>query len=88
MSGRAIWRKPHVIITHYYVIIYTLSFNQERVEVHTGDISDDCIATRQGRPTRLYDRFPFLKENYREKEAAAEIANWNIKQGVEDYSDK
>ena len=35
----------------------------------------------------MYDRFPFSEENYRE-EAAAEIANWTIKQGVEDYSDK
>ena len=64
-----------------------MSDNQEREEVYTGDVSDDSIATGQERRTRLYDRFLFLKENYRE-EAAAEIANWTIKQGVEDYSDK
>ena len=64
-----------------------MSDNQEREEVHTGDISDDSIATGQERRTLLYDRFPFLEENYRE-EAAAEIANWTIKQGVEDFSDK
>ena len=86
-SGGAIWTKPHVIITHHYINIYTMSHNQEREEVHTGDISDDSIATGQKRRTRLYDRFLFLEENYRE-EAAAEIANWTIKQGVEDYSDK
>ena len=38
-----------------------------------------ACSTRQR--TRLYDRFPFLEGNYRE-EAAAEIANWTIKQGV------
>ena len=64
-----------------------MSDNQEREEVHTGDISDDSIATGQERRTRLYDRFPFLEENYR-GQAAAEIANWTIKQGVEDYPDK
>ena len=64
-----------------------MSDNQEREEVHTGDISDDSIATGQERRTRLYDKFPFLEENYRE-EAVAENANWTIRQGVEDYSDK
>ena len=64
-----------------------MSDNQEREEVHTGDISDESIAMGQKRRTRLYDRFPLWEENYRE-EAAAEIANWTIKQGVEDYSDK
>ena len=44
-SGGAIWTKPHVIITHYYINIYTISDNQEREEAHTGDISDDNIAT-------------------------------------------
>ena len=61
--------------------------NPEREEVHTGDISDDSIATGQERRTRLCDRFLFFEKNYRE-EAAAEIANWTVKQGVEDYSDK
>ena len=64
-----------------------MSGNQEREEAHTGNISDDSIATTQEQRTRSYDRFPFLEENYRE-EAAAEIANWTIKQGVEDYCDK
>ena len=86
-SGGAIWTKPHVIITHYYINIYTMSDNQEGEEAHIGDISDDSITTGQEQRTRLYDRFPFFEENYRE-EAAAEIANWTIKQGVEDYSDK
>ena len=79
--------KPHVIITHYFINIYTMSDNQEREEFHTGDVSDDSIATGQERQTRLYDRFPFLEENYRE-ESAAEIANWTIEHGVEEYSDK
>ena len=64
-----------------------MSDNQEREEAHTGVIADDSIATRQERRTRLYAWFPSLEENYRE-EAAAEIANWTIKQGVENYSDK
>ena len=55
-----------------------MSDNQEREEVHTGDISDDSIATGQERRTRLYDRFLFFEENYRE-EAGAEIANWTVK---------
>ena len=59
----------------------------EREEAHTGDISDDSTATGKERRTRLYDRFPFTDEFYRE-EAAAKITNWTIKQGVEDYSDK
>ena len=63
-----------------------MSNNQEREEAHTGNISDDSTAAGQERRTRLYDRYPFLGENCRE-EAAAEIANWTIKQGVEDYSD-
>ena len=62
-----------------------MSDNPEREEVHTGDISDDSIATGQERRTRLYDRFLFLEENYRE-EAAVEITNWTIKQGVGDKS--
>ena len=86
-SGGAIWTKPHVIITHYYINIYTMTDNQKREEVHTGDISDDSIATGQERRTRLYERFIFFEENYKE-EAEAEIANWTIKQGVEGYSDK
>ena len=64
-----------------------MSKNQEREEVHTGDISDNSIATEQKQRIRLYDGFPFLEENYRE-ESAAEIAIWTIKQCVEDYSDK
>ena len=66
---------------------YTMFDNQEREEAHTGDISDDSIATTQERRTHMYDKFLFLEENYRE-EAAAEVADWTIKQGVEDYSDK
>ena len=64
-----------------------MSDNKERDVAHTGDISHDSIDTRQERRTRLYDSFPFLKGNYRE-EAAAEIVNWTINQGVEDNSDK
>ena len=66
-SGGAIQTKPHVIITHYCINIYTMSDNQEGEEIHTGDISDDSLATGQERPTRWYERFPFLEENYREK---------------------
>ena len=60
-SGGAIWTKPHIIITHCYINIYTMSDNQEREEAHTGDISDGSIATTQERRTRLYDRFLFLE---------------------------
>ena len=69
-------------MTHYYINIYTMIDNQEREEVHIGNISDDSMATEQERRTRLYDRFLFLEKNDRQ-EAAAEIANWTVKQGVE-----
>ena len=64
-----------------------MSDNRESEEIHTADISDGSIDTVQERRTRLNDRFPFLEENNKE-EAAAEIANWTINQGVESYSDK
>ena len=49
ISGGAVWTKPHVIMTHYYINIYTMSDNHEREEVHTGDISDDSFAMGQER---------------------------------------
>ena len=64
-----------------------MSDNQERDEAHTGGIYDDSIATGQEHRTRLYDRDPPSEKHYRE-EAAADIVNWTITQGVEDYSDK
>ena len=74
----------HTFLCHQ---IYTISENQEREEAHTGDITDDSIATGQERRTRLYNRFFLLKKNNRD-EAATEIVNWTISKRVEDYSDK
>ena len=44
-KGRATRTKPHVIITHYYINIYTMSDNEERKDFYTGDISYDGIGT-------------------------------------------
>ena len=64
-----------------------MSDNQESDEAYTGGISNDIIATGQEWRTRLNDGFPFL-EKYNREEAAAEIDNWIITQGVEAYSVK
>ena len=64
-----------------------MSDNQESEEAYTGDISNDIIATGQEWRTRLNDGFTFLENNNRE-EAAAEIDNWIITQGVKTYSVK
>ena len=45
-----------------------MSDNQEREEAHTGDISDDSIATRQGRRTRSYNRVSFWKKSSEKKQ--------------------
>ena len=67
-----------------------MSNDQPHEEEPFREISSDDKSTTtrdQERRTCLYDRFSFLEERYTE-EAAAEIANWSIKQGIEKYPDK
>ena len=66
-----------------------MSNNQTHDEEVFTDISlDGSTATRdQECRTCLYDRFPFIEEEYTE-ERAAEIANWAIKQDIQGFPDK
>ena len=54
---------------------------------HRGDIQRQYRYGTRTANTLVRQFFFCFKENYRE-EAAAEIANWTIKHGVEDYFDK
>ena len=64
-----------------------MSDNQEREEAHTGNISNNNgMVTRQEQRTYLHGRNPFLKEDYPER--AEEIADWALRQNIQDYPDK